>query len=702
MGVWSRNSNWGIVLSLFTKWSRHYLIFFLVGLFSILFLNPSYTTNDNSTFSFILNGSFTGKPDEHLIFINVGLGLLLKYLYILDKTIPWFPIMMFLNISFASSMLSFISFQQITKTSLKSILQRTLFAAIFIVLIVFHIRLIVNVNYTSAGFWISSIGILCFLITISTPFSRLSIFASVLLFISGYSWRPSVFYPVLLIILASSFPIWFRVIRSRRAVLMTVLVMPVIALNQFDIWWYDRSPDWAFFRTYNLARGALHGIKRYGDLQPLFISKRTGVSLNEIFLLNSWIADPSIQSLDHLERIVDLTLSKRVFFDVNLFTDQVRSLYPLMLVSLFFCVTLFFFSNKKLGLFGYFVSSAFVVLGIAYLFTFLLLNERLPVYVTTGVLTTWLLATGATLLSIFLREASGAPIFLTKAQTLQPTFFCLLTLSVIFFSVSISSEILARSSRSSFQESLILSIEDQSSFVALNSFDPFGGENPYTNFRYDRPEIPPGWTIGSPLMTSRIEKLGLNGDLASLIASQRLLLPMGADSMTWNSVLRERFNSCGRFEPYEGFQQYVELEPWQCEIGWSVSDTENIALGSDVAWVTTPEIYLIGNTLSENSDGRLTVELYSPFGVYAKPINLKVSYITSNSLEYNELIIRIDPKLENKLVLDFKGQYLKFESLSPCVVPSSIDGSTDNRTLCWGFNGISIQKLGLGPDNLRF
>ncbi len=689
-------------MRLFSKWSRHYLIFFLVGVFAVQFLNPSYTTNDNSTFSFILNGSFTGKPDEHLIFVNVGLGLILKYLYILDKSIPWFPIAMFLNISFASSMLSFISYQQISKSSLKSDLQRVFFATIVLVLIVIHIRLTVNVNYTSAGFWISAIGILCFLISISRPFSKLLIFASVLLFISGYLWRPSVFFPVLLIILVSSFPIWFRVVQSWRAVLMSVLVLPIFAFNQFDTWWYDRSPDWALFRTYNLARGALHGIKRYGDLQPLFISKRTGVSLNEIFLLNNWIADPSIQPLNHLERIVDLTLSQRVFFDFNLFTEQLISLYPLIFVSLLSCVTLFFFTNWKFGLLGYFLSSTFVVVGIAYLFTFLLLNERLPVYVTTGVLTTWFLATGMTLLSVFLREVSGDPFLLTNAHRLQPVFFGLLTLSVVFFSVSISSEILARSSRSSFQESLILSLEEQSNFVALNSFDPFGRENPYTNFRYDRPEIPPGWTIGSPLMTSRIEKLGLDGDLASLIARQRLLLPAGADSMTWNSVLREKFKSCGRFEPYEGFQQYVELDPWQCEIGWSASDVQNIDTGSDVAWVTTPEIYFIGNSLDANSAGRLTVELFSPFGVYAKPIKLKVSYINSNSLEYNDLIFRIDPKSENKLELDFKGQYIKFESLSPCVVPSSVDASTDNRTLCWGFNGMSIQELVLDSEKLRF
>lgn len=684
------------------KWLPHYLIFFLVGFFSILLLNPSYTGNDNSTFSFILNGSFTGKPDEHLLFINVGFGLILKYLYILDKSIPWFPIAMFLNISFASSMLSYFSYQQITKTGLKSISQRTLFATIILVLFVIHIQLIVNVNYTSAGFWISSIGILCFLISIAMAYSKLLVFVSVLLLISGYSWRPSLYFPVLLIILASSFPIWFRVIRSRQAILMSCLFVPVIALNKFDSWWYGRTSDWALFRRYNLARGALHGIKRYEDLQPFFISKRTGVSLNEIFLLNSWIADPKIQPLKHLERIVDLTLSQRDFFDIKLFMDQIRSLYPLIFVSLLICVALFLFSQKSVSLLGYFFSSTFVLFVIAYLFTFLLLNEKLPVYVTTGVLTTWLLATGVTLLSFLLREVNEFPSLLTKARTLQNSFFCLLTLSIIFFSVSISDEIFARSTRSSFQDSLILSIKNQSSFVALNSFDPFGRENPYSNFRYDRPEIPPGWTIGSPLMTSRIEKLGLNGDLASLIAGKRLLLPMGADSMTWNSVLRERFNSCGRFEPYEGFQQYVKLEPWQCEIGWSASDNESIALGSDVAWVTTPEIYLIGNSLSENSHGRLTVELYSPFGVYAKPIKLKVSYITSNSLEYNELIFRIDPKLDSKLVLDFNGQYIKFESLSPCIIPSSLDGSTDNRTLCWGFNGISIQELDLNSDDLRF
>lgn len=51
---------------------------------------PVFETNDDRTMRSIINGTFTGKPDGHAIFMSYILGWILSRLYILIPNVPWY------------------------------------------------------------------------------------------------------------------------------------------------------------------------------------------------------------------------------------------------------------------------------------------------------------------------------------------------------------------------------------------------------------------------------------------------------------------------------------------------------------------------------------------------------------------------------------------------------------------------------------
>ena len=86
---------------IFHKIKKKYITnhLFLISFFVILFLFvivlmafvPKYQTNDDIGMSWVASGTgIVDQPDEHLLYQNVLLGLLLKKLYTAASNIPWY------------------------------------------------------------------------------------------------------------------------------------------------------------------------------------------------------------------------------------------------------------------------------------------------------------------------------------------------------------------------------------------------------------------------------------------------------------------------------------------------------------------------------------------------------------------------------------------------------------------------------------
>lgn len=67
------------------------IVTLFVALSFLLVGRPYYDTTDDQTMAAIASGTcFVDRPDEHLIYSHVYLGLLLKHLYEIAPTIPWY------------------------------------------------------------------------------------------------------------------------------------------------------------------------------------------------------------------------------------------------------------------------------------------------------------------------------------------------------------------------------------------------------------------------------------------------------------------------------------------------------------------------------------------------------------------------------------------------------------------------------------
>src|SRR5262249_15018753 len=63
----------------------------------VLALTPRYETNDDAAMNLVAAGrGFVERPDEHLVYSNVLIGLALKALYQLAPSVPWYGGLWFL------------------------------------------------------------------------------------------------------------------------------------------------------------------------------------------------------------------------------------------------------------------------------------------------------------------------------------------------------------------------------------------------------------------------------------------------------------------------------------------------------------------------------------------------------------------------------------------------------------------------------
>ncbi|HBK82495.1 MAG TPA: hypothetical protein DDZ41_02685, partial [Flavobacterium sp.] len=58
------------------------------------FLTPCFDSGDDFVMQSIASGTYTGTPDEHLVFINVILGFFLKFLYTNTQFINWYIVVL--------------------------------------------------------------------------------------------------------------------------------------------------------------------------------------------------------------------------------------------------------------------------------------------------------------------------------------------------------------------------------------------------------------------------------------------------------------------------------------------------------------------------------------------------------------------------------------------------------------------------------
>lgn len=126
---------------------------FVTSLYLLIGL-PYYETNDDLTMTHILTGTcFLSKPDEHIIFTHIFVGLLLKHIYALMPDIAWYGIFQTAGM--------FVSMTAITWLVIgKSRRPRMMFVLGFAALLVTCVRPLLVMQFTYTGTLLAAAGIL--------------------------------------------------------------------------------------------------------------------------------------------------------------------------------------------------------------------------------------------------------------------------------------------------------------------------------------------------------------------------------------------------------------------------------------------------------------------------------------------------------------------------------------------------------------
>ena len=203
-----------------------------------------FEENDDVMMCMIANGTYSGTPDCHLVYINVLYGMVLAGLYRLTTAIEWY------TLSFA--VLHILSMSVIVycilTTPNRARWERILW---LIVLYVLWARIIIAFQFTTTAGLVCLAG--CMLLLRESPKARWS---GVVLVIIAALIR---FYAAGLVgLLMAPIIIYTYRLNWRKYIAVVLMLTAVVGCRMTHHAIYDRDPEWNYFRKYNQLRAQLN------------------------------------------------------------------------------------------------------------------------------------------------------------------------------------------------------------------------------------------------------------------------------------------------------------------------------------------------------------------------------------------------------------------------------------------------------------
>ena len=228
-------------------------IIFNGALFCLFFslLTPRFDTNDDVAMMMFSSGFYTGHPSEHLIFINVILGLLLKYLYVTMPNINWYTFMLY--------SVHFLSMTGLMYSILRYGFIWGRVSIYFLLFLFFEIYALLFLQFTSTAF-VAALGGIFLILTVSDEDERKSgriiVAAILLLVLAGLIRKYSLFMVIVL-----SIPMLALESISRKTIRLIVVVCLALVLFYAGYWfnnyYYALNKAWSNYIQYNSVRGQL-------------------------------------------------------------------------------------------------------------------------------------------------------------------------------------------------------------------------------------------------------------------------------------------------------------------------------------------------------------------------------------------------------------------------------------------------------------
>lgn len=212
---------------------------------TVIVFPPHWMTIDDLSMNLILAG-FYGSPDEHVRCMHPVIGLILKYLYSTNQTLPWYALFHLALISFGLSLvlLSLLLTFRVEESM-----------ALFAVVVFVDIAFLSGIQYTSTAFLLAQGALALLLASTKNDFKGKS---GTLLVLSGLAfvvsfmvrWRVA----EISLLIATAFILLLHNMKTRqRTKLAIVTIATSFALGELVhygfVTYYENNPEWkGFFR----------------------------------------------------------------------------------------------------------------------------------------------------------------------------------------------------------------------------------------------------------------------------------------------------------------------------------------------------------------------------------------------------------------------------------------------------------------------
>ncbi|MBO7456239.1 MAG: hypothetical protein J6T71_00255 [Paludibacteraceae bacterium] len=215
----------------------------LFALLAVL-LPLGFEENDDVMMCMIANGTYSGMPDFHLVYINVLYGFVLAGLYSLTTAVEWYTLSFAVLHILSMSVLAYC----ILTTPNRARWEKVLW---LLILYVLWARIIIALQFTTTAGLVCLAG--CMLLLRESKKARWSgvilvIIAALIRFMAaglvGLLMAPIIVYTYRL--------------NWRRYIAIVVMLTAVVGCRVANHMVYDSDPEWKYFRAYNQLRAQLN------------------------------------------------------------------------------------------------------------------------------------------------------------------------------------------------------------------------------------------------------------------------------------------------------------------------------------------------------------------------------------------------------------------------------------------------------------
>ena len=203
-----------------------------------------FEENDDVMMCMIANGSYSGIPDFHLVYINVLYGYMLTLLYSITTALEWYTLSFAVIHILSMSVLAYC----ILTTPNRARWERILW---LLILYVLWARIIIALQFTTTAGLACLAG--CMLLLRVSKKAR---WTGVLFVIAGALVR---FYAAGLVgLLMAPIIVYTYRLEWRKYMAVVVMLMAVVGCRVANHMVYDSNPEWRYFREYNQLRAQLN------------------------------------------------------------------------------------------------------------------------------------------------------------------------------------------------------------------------------------------------------------------------------------------------------------------------------------------------------------------------------------------------------------------------------------------------------------